>query len=375
MKVVDLFCGTGALSYGITCGHGDFEVVAGIDMDPVACATARLNHPAASVLCADITTVSPSAFASTAAVGRVDLIVGGPPCQGFSSLRPNRSTNTNDSRNDLYSNFAEYVEYFAPPVFLMENVVGLVTHSDGKLLNSLTERFARIGYVTEWRIVNTANFGIPQKRERFILVGRKVRASRPQISFPSPTHRFVGKVIGTRYKDRCLTNPRRGRDAITVMDAISDLPPVEAGGEVTEYLDRPHNAYQRARRRGVQNTLTLHNATAHSPKMISIAQRAGSSRNDLPAGLVTSGFSSTYSRLAPDEPATTITVKFTSPASSKCIHPFAARAITPREAARLQGFDDAFVFVGGRTQVAEQIGNAVPPLLGSALAPWLAEFV
>ncbi len=369
LNVIDLFCGTGALSYGIERSKHDFRLVSGIDMDGLACSTAQLNHDESKIICADITRISPKRFADKAKLTQVDVVVGGPPCQGFSSLRPNRSTNTTDPRNRLYAEFAHYVAYFQPKAFLMENVVGLLSHGNGRLLASILTRFKQIGYRTDWRVLNCAHFGIPQKRERFILLGvRDEGKNTPDIVFPMPTHHFAGKVIGTRLKDNYIANDSAGARALSVMDAISDLPSVTAGGEAFEYLCAPRNAYQRARRSGAGSALTLHNATAHSAAMLNIIKHAGSSRSALPRGLVSSGFSSTYSRLDPTEPATTITVKFTSPASSKCIHPAQHRAITPREAARLQSFDDNFQFAGGRTQIAEQIGNAVPPVLGTVLA-------
>lgn len=375
-KLVDLFCGTGALSYGLMRASYDFQLVAGIDFDRLACSTASLNHPSAKIICDDITRMSPRQFEAAASIAHVDVVVGGPPCQGFSSLRPNRATNTADARNKLYAEFAAYVAYFEPKVFLMENVIGLIGHSRGRLLASVLGRFKKLGYETNWRVVNCANYGVPQKRERFILIGRRQsRRARREIIFPAPTHHFVGKVIGTRDKTNHIPNPLRGRPALTVMDAISDLPPVDPGEEQARYASRPRNEFQRARRRGAGKVLTLHQATAHSKELVDIIRHAGASRSALPPGLVRSGFSSTYSRLDGNEPSTTITVKFTSPASSKCIHPLQHRAITPREAARLQGFDDAFQFSGGRTQVAEQIGNAIPPLLGTAFARTLAELL
>jgi DNA (cytosine-5)-methyltransferase 1 len=158
-----------------------------------------------------------------------------------------------------------------------------------------------------------------------------------------------------------------------VFDAISDLPSLRSGEETNRYLSPPQNDYQKERRQNAENFVTLHVAAKHSEKMQHIMSVARGSKLDLPEGLVTSGFSSCYSRMAANEPATTITVKFTSPASSKCIHPYQDRAITPREAARLQGFDDNFVFAGSKTDIASQIGNAVPPLLGTALAPLFIE--
>jgi len=121
--------------------------------------------------------------------------------------------------------------------------------------------------------------------------------------------------------------------------------------------------------------LTLHDAANHSNKMVTVMKLAGSSKAALPDGLVSSGYSSCYSRISSDEPAPTITVKFTSPASSKCIHPIDHRAITPREAARIQSFPDNFTFVGSKTEIASQLGNAVPPLLAERFGPILTSYL
>ena len=152
-----------------------------------------------------------------------------------------------------------------------------------------------------------------------------------------------------------------------MLDAIDDLPPVAAGEEATRYRRPPRTEYQRARRAGERH-LTLHAATNHGPRMLEIIRHAGANISSIPPHLITSGFSSCYSRLAGDEPAPTITVNFVHPASNKCIHPLQDRALTPREGARLQSFDDDFRFAGtNRNAIAKQIGNAVPPLLGEVL--------
>jgi DNA (cytosine-5)-methyltransferase 1 len=373
-NVLDLFCGTGAITYGMSQFDSRFRVEAGIDIDRAACGTASANHPHARILCSSILKVTPKDFERATKLTRVDMIVGGPPCQGFSSLRPHRQSNVDDPRNQLFRQFISYVKYFEPKTLLMENVVGILGGSNGKVVQEILEGFRKIGYAVDWRVLNAANYGVPQKRERFVLAGVRLNGRRcVSISFPKPTHHFSGRVIGTRLKSNYIFNESDGAAAVTVIDAISDLPRLDSGEERDCYRSPPKNSYQQARRRGCGNKVSLHIAANHSQKMVDVMKVAGGSKLDLPPGLVTSGFSSCYSRMEPNEPATTITVKFTSPASSKCIHPTQNRAITPREAARLQGFDDAFVFYGSKTEIASQLGNAVPPLLGAALAPIFVE--
>lgn len=375
-KVLDLFCGTGALSYGLEAYSSKLQTVAGIDTDAAAAKTTALNHPEAEIVCDSIERVSPEKLLSLARVTSIDVVVGGPPCQGFSSLRPSRGLDLDDPRNSLYKQFVKYVQVLRPRVFLMENVVGLLTANDGRLVSQIVSSFKRVGYKCDWRVLNAANFGVPQKRERFFLIGVRTDLGAHVLpSFPTPFHRFAGRVIGTSKKARYVLNSENGPEAITVWDAISDLPSLKSGESKASYKKPPLTEYQKARRDGAPAKLTLHDAANHNAKMLQVMRHAGSSINALPEGLVNSGYSSCYSRLAADEPSTTITVKFTSPASSKCIHPFDDRAITPREAARIQGFDDSFLFCGSKTEIASQIGNAVPPLFGHAFAPVLEQIL
>lgn len=378
LKVMDLFSGTGGFSKGFE-NTGAFRVNYGIDVLPTAIRTFEQNHPGAVAIAADIREVRLTSVSKQTALSRggVDVIVGGPPCQGFSSIRPFRSSNEDDPRNSLFEEFASYINFFRPPVFVMENVVGLATHNKGFAIEQIQECFDSLGYITDWRIMNTAHFGVPQKRERLVMIGAQ---NGIPVKFPSPTHAGDFKTIGIRDRSRRILPPARGEEptlfaneepklpeAITVMEAIGDLPPVRAGAWVKTYDLEPQNDYQAARRRKAER-LEWHVATAHTERMLQIIRHAGSNINSVPKHLISSGFSSCYSRLDPDQPAVTLTVNFVHPASNKCIHPLQDRALTLREGARLQSFDDDFHFSGTRTQIAKQIGNAVPPLLGQAIA-------
>lgn len=373
LKVMDLFCGTGGFSKGFE-QTGLFEVAFGIDVLPLSVETFTLNHPAAHAVAGDIRKHPRSQVADRPGLARgsVDVIIGGPPCQGFSSIRPHRSTNFDDPRNTLFEEFAAYVGFWRPRVLVFENVVGLATHNGGADLDAVQEEFALLGYETDWRILNAANFGVPQKRERLILIGVERGA---RIVWPSPTHGGRFRTIGHARRDRMISpqQPDLFVDApalppaLTVADAISDLPPVASGSAATRYTRKPRNDYQAARRRG-SSTLTLHQSTRHTEKMMEIIRHSGPNISFIPKHLISSGFSSCYSRLGADEPAPTMTVNFVHPASNRCIHPTQDRALTPREGARIQSFDDSFLFAGrNRSTIAKQIGNAVPPLLGQSL--------
>jgi DNA (cytosine-5)-methyltransferase 1 len=371
--IFDLFCGTGGFSYGFEQADARYKTQFGTDLLPIAIQTFLANHKNTVGMAQDIRTIRRKVLSEKLNIrpGEVDVIIGGPPCQGFSSIRPFRSSKEDDPRNNLFEEFASFINFFRPKIFVIENVVGLATYKDGATVNAMEECFHSLGYDTEWRILNSAHFGVPQKRERFIMIGAE-RGTK--ITFPTPTHFSESPTIGYRNRHKVLAPQSRDlfseqieiAPAITVMDAISDLPEVLAGDEVTKYLHEPKNTYQSQRRNGAIN-LALHAATAHSKKMLEIIGYSGKNINSIPSHLISSGFSSSYSRLCGDEPAVTITVNFVHPASNRCIHPVQHRALTPREGARIQSFDDTYAFAGTKTQVTKQIGNAVPPLLGKAI--------
>jgi DNA (cytosine-5)-methyltransferase 1 len=379
MKVFDLFCGTGGFSKGMeNSKQANFDVKLGIDVLPASVETFKLNHRAGIGICKDIRQLRRHEVEEITGVKRdqLDVLVGGPPCQGFSSIRPFRSSKEDDPRNSLFEEYASFVNYFRPKVFILENVVGLATHKGGTTLEKMQDCFKKIGYETDWKLLNAAHFGVPQKRERFVMIGVQKGG---KILFPTPTHFYKGSTIGYRDKVRILA-PREPDlfeeqilpDALSAMDAISDLPPISSGEIASEYSMPPQNQYQKDRRESSE-ILELHIATAHSNKMLEIIKHSGKNINCIPKHLITSGFSSCYSRLDADHPAVTITVNFVHPASNRCIHPVLDRALTPREGARLQSFDDTFQFFGTRTQITKQIGNAVPPLLGTAIGETVAE--
>lgn len=377
-KVMDLFCGTGGFSKGFE-NTGQFEVVHGIDVLPVAVETFKANHRDAFAVAGDIRKVRRSEVSEATGLkrGDVDVIIGGPPCQGFSSIRPFRSSADDDPRNSLFEEFASYVNYFRPRALVLENVVGLATYEKGETIERIAETFSDLGYDCDWRILNASNYGVPQKRERLILLGVERGGS---IDFPAITHASASKTIGHKNRARMHAHASLAPTlfdtvdvatlptAVTVREAIDDLPIVHSGGSADRYIAGPRSNFQAARRANAGDDLVLHASTKHSEKMLEIIRHSGDNISCIPPHLITSGFSSCYSRLRGDEPAVTITVNFVHPASNKCIHPDLDRALTPREGARLQSYDDDFQFRGNRAQIVKQIGNAVPPLLGQALA-------
>ena len=369
LRVLDLFCGAGGLSFGLELTQR-FTTVAGLDLLPDRIATFRANHPHATGIVSDIREIPRSSFQDFSKT--IDVIIGGPPCQGFSSIRPFRTLTEGDKRNTLIEQFQVWVSAIRPRWFVFENVLGLLTHRQGFILQTLLDGFKACGYTVTWRVLNCAHYGVPQNRKRLIIVGHRTNA---EFRWPLPSHRFDPKSMAGAQPEvvRAMSviedsTPR----AITLMEAIGDLPEIEAG-QISEHYDRPpQNAFQ-TWARGEETTVTLHKATSHSKHMQRIVKFAGPNISSIPGHLISSGFSSSYSRLDADRPSTTLTVNFVHPASNRCIHPLQDRALTPREGARIQSFPDSFRFCGTRAQIVKQIGNAVPPLLAMAIGEAIAD--
>jgi DNA (cytosine-5)-methyltransferase 1 len=363
-RVLDIFCGSGGLSFGFE-QSGGFVTSCGIDLLPDRIETFVTNHQHATGIAGDIRAHSLRELQRL--TGEVEVVVGGPPCQGFSSIRPFRNLTEGDPRNSLAEHYVLVINHLRPEWFVFENVVGILTHEGGMRLESILDGLTAAGYSVDWRVVNAALYGVPQNRERVVIVGNRLGV--PFI-WPTPTHRVDYKSMAGARPEVIRTDPLFTvgiPDAITLMEAIDDLPTVPSAGEATKYSQAPRTEYQRLMRTGSKE-LTLHKATKHSPKMLEIIRHSGANISALPQGMVKSGFSSCYSRLDANRPCNTLTVNFVHPASNRCIHPHQDRALTPREGARIQSFPDRFDFRGASAQIVKQIGNAVPPLLGQRIA-------
>ena len=360
-KVVDLFSGVGGLSHGIS-SLNDFEVIAANEILKPMAQAYRLNHPMIEMFEGDIKEFGKKALKSRlgTVVPQTDIVVGGPPCQAYSTVGKRL---LDDPRGSLFQEYFRILQELKPKAFIFENVKGLISMNSGELIHTIVELFETLGYKIQFQLLNAANYGVPQLRERVIIVGTR---SDIKFEFPKESHRDP-ESKATLFNSKLL--PWR-----TLGDAIGDLPQIESGEESFEYASDAQNDFQRLMRRNAPNTLTDHNAPNHNPQLIALmnALPEGGTPKDLPQHLrPTSGFPNTYSRLWWHRPSTTVTRNLGTPSSSRCIHPYCARGLTTREGARIQSFPDNYQFFGSRSDKNLQIGNAVPPLLSQALAKQL----
>ena len=348
LKVIDLFAGAGGLSQGFR--DAGFDVISAVEINKNLSQTYKENFPKTKIFEEDIIKIkSKSLLAKHLSV---DVVIGGPPCQGF-SMSGKRIRNNgiflNDKRNVLFKEFVRIIKELKPKIFIMENVPGILNIFEGKTKNQILSIFKSIGYETKVNVLLAADYGVPQIRKRAFFIGNNLGID-PDFFFP----------------------PIENKDYVTVKDAIFDLPFIESGeGEFkSSYKKKPLTEYQKMMRKN-SNFLYNHICTKHDDKVISIIKmlKEGEGRNSLPAKLRTKSIhSGSYMRIVKDKPAYTITTRFDTPPVGRVTHPVANRALTAREAARLQSFPDNFIFFGKKTHVGIQIGNAVPPLLAYKIA-------
>ena len=338
----DLFAGAGGLSLGLQ--QAGWNCLGATDVWDAAVETYRANLPGHSAHTIDIHDID-AAWLGRNLVDHPDWVVGGPPCQGWSTVGKRI---WDDERNELFTEFMRVVRLLEPANFLIENVLGLRDMGAAPDVRAL---FEGIGYTVSFHVVRAAAFGVPQMRRRVIFVG-----SREGLDYGEPIH-----------------SVREG-EFTTVWDAIGDLPVVGPGETAAEY-DRPAaTAYQRRLRRG-SSGIQGHTVSAHPPhlvKALSFIPDGGNRTAIPPRHQPSSGFHNSYSRLNSREPAVAVTSNLGKPSGTRCVHPFQNRGLTAREGARLQSFPDTFHFSGGIVSQRLQIANAVPPLLGAALGKSLA---
>lgn len=305
--------------------------------------------------------------------GELDLLIGGPPCQGFSIIG---ARVIHDPRNDLFREFLRLGKALQPRCMVIENVPGLATLAGGMILRDILDGLHASGYTVGFAELLAAQYGVPQMRWRMVFVAfRKDLDIPPVMGFPKPTHgrRGIGELV-----PNCTIIPADTAGFVTTREAIGDLPPVGPGEEVATYEGRARSAYQREMRAGLKNELYNHYAPNLSPQNLARlrALREGQDWRDLPRELLPEGMKRAlrkdhtrrYSRMTWEGIPRSIITRFRDPKSGEYTHPEQHRTISIREAARIQSFPDRFKFEGSHSEQYDQVGNAVPPGLAKAIA-------
>lgn len=318
---IDLFCGAGGLSLGFD--RAGFENIFAVEVNPDFAKTYKRNFSDHKIIIENIYNISESRITELVGNKNVDVIVGGPPCQGFSIAGNIGRTFINDERNKLFKEFVRFVSFIQPKMFVMENVAAMASHLKGKTIEAITEAFERtgMGYSVKWEVLNSVNYGVAQERRRIVVVG--VRND----------------------LDTIFSYPLKSERIYTIKEVIEDLPVLKSG----ETSDVPN-----------------HCAMKHSAQMLKKMSyvKDGGNRMDIPEDLrPTSGDIRKYIRYNSTKPSVCVTGDM-----RKIFHYNQNRALTARELARIQSFPDDFVFMGSSIQIQQQIGNAVPPKLANKIA-------
>ena len=352
IRAIDLFAGVGGLSYGFI--HNDaFEVVMANEYDKDISIAYSLNHPSVEMINDDIRNLDEKTLHRVMGKDRIDLIIGGPPCQSYSTVGKRQM----DDRANLFLEYKRVLSIVKPKAFVFENVVGILSMDHGKLFPRIRAEFEELGYQLKYQVLNAVNYGVPQERERVILVGY---LGENVFEYPKPTHGAFGASLS-----RGLKAP------VCLRDAIGDLPELKSGESADYYLHDPDNEFLNFVRSNGSQIVVEHEAPKNGAHLVKIMEtlKDGQSKDDLPEEIrPKSGYGNTYAKLWWNRPSTTITRNFACPSSSRCIHPRDSRAMSIREGARLQSFPDDYIFYGSDGTKRLEIGNAVPPLLSVAIA-------
>jgi DNA (cytosine-5)-methyltransferase 1 len=376
---IDLFAGAGGLSSGLS--DAGFKCVYANEFVGVFAETYMLNHPGTIVSTQDVRSLEPERILAGLglAPGELDLLAGGPPCQGYSINAPSRSAA--DERNHLFLDYLRFVEAFQPRVVLIENVPGLVSFEHGATLQAIIDSLGKLGYEASVQILGAAYYGIPQMRWRTVIIGTRESPLPPDI-FPDPAcHAPALPNFKSSFNGESLVK-KPDTDAtipfVTVREAIGDLPRLangERGAARKEYPTGPQSDYQQVMRvdtGGVYNHEAPRLAEINLKRMAYL--KPGGNWTDIPDDLLPKGMRAArrsdhtrrYGRVDPDGLASTIMTKC-DPHWGSYFHYDQDRSFTVREAARLQSFPDRYRFVGNLSQQFMQVGNAVPPLLAEAI--------
>jgi DNA (cytosine-5)-methyltransferase 1 len=343
INVLDLFCGAGGLSKGFEMA--DYNIVLGVDKNVRVKETYLRNHKDSKFINEDIGDLDSNKILPYFDGSNVDLVIGGPPCQGFSMSGKREE---DDPRNQLIFHYLRIIEELQPKAFVMENVQGLVNLAGGKFYNQIVDGFCRLGYNVDSKVLIASDYGVPQNRKRIFFIGNRI--------------------------DKPIKFPEAKTYKITVRDAIDDLPSLKddlnLDNTILEYTISPRNEYQKFMRKN-SPLVYNHQGSQHSNKTIDMISlvKEGSNWKSIPEQFrETQKYNARYTRLDGYKPSCTIDT-----GHRHHFHYEENRVPTVRESARLQSFPDEFIFYGSKTDQYAQVGNAVPCLLAYEIAKKLKE--
>ena len=356
-SVIDLFSGCGGFSVGFEAAG--FKITKAVEFDKQIAQTYAANHRGTLLYVDDNGNVDNEHYFKE---GEAPIIVGGPPCQGFSmaGARIRGNSFLDDPRNYLFKHYVNVVKIVRPKVFVLENVKGILTMKGGEIFNEIVrtfsspETFSGDRYYLHYRVVKAVEYGIPQRRERVVVIG-------------CLNQDFDINELFEQTRLEIIHQDPHFFDSVSVWDAIGDLgTPNEKGTVVTDSKRMsPYALYLNKGEKTTDNHVATHHSQLAERRM---KQVHGGENWTVLKDNIKSVHSGAYGRLLPDAPSTTITTRFDTPSGGRFTHPVEDRTITPREAARIQSFPDKFTFYGSRTSICKQIGNAVPPKMAFFLA-------
>lgn len=364
MKVIDLFAGCGGLSIGFM--QSGFEIVKAVEFDNMIAQTYINNHPNVNIIIDDIKNID---IDNIFKKGDAEVIIGGPPCQGFSMAGARIRTGfIDDPRNYLFKHYFNIVKTVKPKVFIMENVKGIATMQNGAIFKEIIRNFqdsdALDGdrYNISHTTIKATEFGVPQTRERVIIIGIL-------------NGNFDSEKVFELVKSKISKTYKSFFDKVTIWDAISNLEPIipTKDGVISDII--PQSNYQKwlsSKDGKSENHTETNHSTIAKNRMKKIGAGENFTKLDEDIKSVHSG---SYGRLKKTGFAPTITTRFDTPSGGKFIHPIFNRTITPREAARIQSFPDNYIFHGNKSSICKQIGNAVPPKCSYFLAEVVKEIL
>ena len=376
MRIVDLFSGAGGLTFGFYYNkenntfvrNKNCNIIFANEYDRAAAESFRINFQDINMINQDIKELTEEQVKALIGEEEVDLIIGGPPCQSYSTI----GRRVYDDKAKLYNEYYRMLSIIRPRMFLFENVKGMLSMKDEKgnlVIDNIKNVFENIneelGYNIVYNTIDAVNYGVPQHRERVFIIG-------------------IRNDLDIEWDFNQLeVEPEQ----LTLEEAISDLPHIASGEDIHEYgEEQPENDYQRLMR-GTNTELSAHFLAVYGDKIQTIMNNViqGEGKDYINSlvdqGILeeryrlTSGYKNTYGRLYANQPCTTITNNMSTPSGLRCIHYEQNRALTPREGARIQSFPDWFQFIGNKREIKTQIGNAVPPLLAMKFAEQLEEIL